>query len=151
MSHATESGNPGAESETVVMTIRRSQWNNFGMYALCLLLSPLVIPIFIAGYVWLKTRSLLYTLTDQRIKIEEGILAKNRSTMELYRVNDIQSSQRAMQRLVGIGDVALITTDATNPTLVLAGVPDPGAVQDRIRALAEARKLKRGVRLLDPV
>lgn len=133
------------------MTFRRSQWNNFGMYVLCGLLCWLVVPIFIALYAWLKTRSLLYTLTDQRIKIEEGIIGKSRSTLELYRINDIESSQRAMQRLVGIGDVSLMSSDETNPTLVIAGVRDPSGIQDRIRSLSETRKLRRGVRLLDPV
>jgi hypothetical protein len=54
-----------------------------------------------------------------------------------------------LQRLVGLGTVVMVTSDASTPTLVLPGIPDSLAVMDKIRHEVDRVRRERGVRELD--
>lgn len=124
---------------------RSSQWQNFWWFASCLLL----LPIPVAVYKWLLTRTQVYTLTDQRLQTTRGILSKTTDDIELYRVRDTRLEQSFWQRLFGRGDVVMQTTDATTPVVVLRWLPDAAALRERLRVLVEARREAKGVRTLE--
>jgi uncharacterized membrane protein YdbT with pleckstrin-like domain len=131
--------------ESVVWSGHPSQWRNAGWFALCVL----VLPIPFALWKWLETRNTLYTLTDQRLKFTRGILSKTTEDLELYRVRDTKFSQGVFERMVGLGNIELYTTDETSPTILLPFVADAEGVREKIRALVEARRDAKRVRYLD--
>ena len=131
--------------EQVVWVGRPSQWRNFGWFLSCLLL----IPIPWAIWKWLETRNTVYTLTDQRLKFTRGVLSKTTEDLELYRVRDTKFQQSFWERMVGLGEIELYTTDETSPVIHLPFIKDAEAVREKIRGLVEARRDAKRVRYLD--
>jgi uncharacterized membrane protein YdbT with pleckstrin-like domain len=132
-------------TERIAWTGRQSQWQNLGWFVSCLLL----IPIPWAIWRWLQVRCQSYTLTDQRLKTTHGILTKVTDDIELYRVRDTRMQQGIWQRVLGLGDVILSTTDASTPEVRLRWLPDAEILREQIRALVEARREAKQVRTLE--
>lgn len=74
-----------------------------------------------------------YKLTNQRLIIEQGILTVHSREMELFRVRDISVKRNVFERMFNIGDIALTSTDATNPLITLKNIKDSQTVKDIIR------------------
>ena len=84
-------------------------------------------------YSLLMLRSTLYTITNQRVMIERGLLSKSLSEIDLRYVDDTQFYQGLVDRILGIGNVTIISTDKTTPVYVLQGVRDPRGLRELIR------------------
>src|SRR5262249_19843709 len=93
-----------AQSPTPEATVWQgspSQWTNFWPFVSCLL----VIPIPWVIYRWLTVKTTRYTLSNQRIQLESGVLSKEFDNLELYRVKDSTLTQSLLQRLVVVGTI----------------------------------------------
>jgi uncharacterized membrane protein YdbT with pleckstrin-like domain len=108
--------------------IRTAGWVIAGLIALAQLLALVV--------AWLKLRSTLYIVTNQRVMIEEGILSKTVNEIDLRYVDDSQFFQGLTDRILGIGNVTLHSSDANTPTYMLRSIRDPRGVRELIRAHA---------------
>jgi uncharacterized membrane protein YdbT with pleckstrin-like domain len=146
---AAQAQTTGTASEHVVWTDHPSHVEFLGRYILCALLSPLVIPIFVAMYYWLLLRSRRYELTNQRLLFSHGIISKTREEWELYRIKDMRIEQPFKLRMFGKGNIVLQTSDRTMPDFTIAAVDSPQALADQIRKLVEARRDSKGVREVD--
>jgi uncharacterized membrane protein YdbT with pleckstrin-like domain len=151
--------------ESVVWTGSSSQKSSAGFYLLCLIVAlvlvvastftialmlvAVLLPVGAAFWRWLSIRSTVYTLTDQRLKTRRGVLSRVIDDIELYRVKDSHFTQSVGQRMLGIGDITLRTTDASTPLIVLPGLAQPESRWEQIRALVEARRDAKGVREVD--
>ena len=154
--------------ETIVWRGTPSQWTNFGVYLLCLLLTAGVIfgytivsppqPLILLGLAvpfiwalcrWIATKCQRYEITSERVKITTGLLSRRSSEVELYRVRDYSIVEPFWLRLVGCGDVVLVTADRTTPQFVLHAVPNAAALKDQIRTHTEQMRQRRGVRDLE--
>lgn len=122
-----------------------SQWSNIGWWIACVL----VVTLPFALWQWLVVRNTRYLLTDQRLRKSTGVFNRSHDDLELYRVKDTRHSQSFWQRLVGIGDIELMTSDTTTPVVLMRDLRDAGRVRDTIRALVEARRDAKRVRELD--
>ena len=131
--------------EQAVWTGNPSQWRNFWWYLSCLLL----LPIPFAIWKWLETRNTAYTLTDQRLKFTRGVLNKTTEDLELYRVRDTKFQQNLWERMLGLGEIELYTTDETTTTISLPYIRDAEGVREKLRGLVEARRDAKRVRYLD--
>jgi len=82
-----------------------------------------------------------YMITSERIRVVRGLLGKEREDIELLRVQDVDHSQRVLQRLLGLGDITVRSADLSNPTVTLRNVRSPMKVHEILRrAMLEARK-----------
>ena len=108
--------------------IRTAGW----LIALILAAAQIVVLVI----AWLKLRSTLYVITNQRVIIEQGILSKSVNEIDLRYVDDSQFFQGLTDRILGIGNVTLISSDKTSPTYALRSVRDPRGVRELIRAHA---------------
>jgi hypothetical protein len=84
----------------------------------------------------MRLQSTVYTITSQRVMTEQGILSKSLSEIDLRYVDDTQFFQNFTDRLLGIGNVTLVSSDKAFPTTVLHGIPDPRGIREIIRARA---------------
>ena len=87
-------------------------------------------------YALVLLRSTIYTITNQRVMIERGLLSKALSEIDLRYVDDTQFFQGVVDRILGIGNVTIISSDKSTPVYVLQGVSDPRAVREMVRANA---------------
>lgn len=87
----------------------------------------LLIAIFTLGigaiWFWLKSINTQYLITSQRIVIEVGVFSKNIDTLEIYQVDDIQLEKPLNQRIMGTGNLMLVTRDHTTPQVLLERLP----------------------------
>jgi hypothetical protein len=85
--------------------------------------------------------SVHYQITNERIRITEGMLGKDREDIELVRVQDVDISQSLTERALGIGDVNIRSHDRSHPTVTLNNVTNPTEVHEILRrAVLKARK-----------
>lgn len=81
-----------------------------------------------------------YTVTDQRLTIETGLLSRNVHHTRLERVQNVNSSQSLFGRMLGIGDVDFDTAGERGFDFSFDGVADPrGIVRTVDRALREGQ------------
>ncbi|HEV8660964.1 MAG TPA: PH domain-containing protein, partial [Thermoanaerobaculia bacterium] len=67
---------------------------------------------------------------------EKGILSKSVGEIDLRYIDDTQFFQNLGARLLGIGNVTVVSSDKTTPVFVLQGVSDPRSVREVIRSQA---------------
>ena len=113
----------------------------FGWIATAVLVTVQLAALAIA---WIRLRSTSYTVTNQRVLIEEGVFSKRLDEIDLRYVDDSQFAQSFVARVLGIGDVTLISSDQTSPRYVLRSIKDPRGVREIVRAEAY-RKSQRQV------
>lgn len=89
-----------------------------------------------ALFSYLRIVSTLYTVTNQRVMIETGMLSKRLAEIDLRYIDESQFSQGVVERMLGIGNVTLISSDTTMPTYTLHGIKDPRGVRELIRSHA---------------
>lgn len=135
--------------EKIIWEGSPSQVTNLGVYIVCGLLFFLVLPVFYAIWRWIVTRCFRYSVSDQRIRVTQGVFNKRTDSIELYRVKDVVLLQPFGLRLFGLGNVELRTSDMTSPLLTLHAVPEPAALREKMLLAAEARRDVKGVRELD--
>jgi uncharacterized membrane protein YdbT with pleckstrin-like domain len=109
----------------------------------------LVFPVALALTHYLRTRTKAYELTNERLKITEGVFSKVTDTLELYRVKDLETRQPFSSRLCGLEDVQLNTSDTSTPFVIIDAVPTKLGLGDKIRNAVEAIRMQKRVREID--
>ena len=84
-----------------------------------------------------------YALSEDRLFVSQGFLNLTDEEVLLYRVRDVTTSRSLMQRLLGVGTVTVLSSDKTQPTLVLKNVKDPIAFKELLHKQVEKMKDKR--------
>ncbi len=161
-----------AVAETNLWSGHTSQWVHFWYYFFCLLLAggigfaatvfglatagigalgylALIIPFLMWVIRWWATKCTTYELTSQRLRIRSGILSKKTDEMELFRVRDYTMEQPFLLRLVGLGNMTLITSDATTPTLAMRAIPGIEVVREKLRTAVQNERDRKRVRQMD--
>jgi len=83
---------------------------------------------------WIRLRSTTYTVTNQRVLIEQGVISKTVDEIDLRYIDDSAFTQTLLDRILGIGQVTLVTSDKTTTRFVLRSIRDPRGVREKIRA-----------------
>lgn len=88
-----------------------------------------------------------YALSEDRLFMSQGFLNLKDEEVLLYRVRDVTTSRSLWQRMFGVGTVTVMSSDKTQPTLVLKNVKDPLAFKELLHKQVELMKDKRRARL----
>ena len=88
-----------------------------------------------------------YALSEDRLFLSVGFFSVKDDELLLYRVRDITTRRSLWQRLFGMGTVTIISTDKSQPTLVLKNIKRPLEVKELIHQQVEEMKLQRRVRV----
>lgn len=137
--------------ETLVWKGTPSQLTNLKTFVLCGAFCWLIVPIFVAIWRILQTRSTVYELTNERLKTHAGVIAKHTEEIELHRVRDSAFTQSVFDRIVGLGTIRLNTNDTSSPIQYIAGISAKVGkeIRENIRKLSEQRRAVKGVREFD--
>jgi uncharacterized membrane protein YdbT with pleckstrin-like domain len=160
-----ESLSPPAREETVLWSGHSSQWVHFWWYLFCVLLAVaavvgalftaglslvgLIIPLAMWGVRWWMTRTTKYELTSQRLRRTSGILNRTLDELELYRVKDYSVEMPLMMRIFGLGNLRLVTSDATTPVVDIPAIQGAMDVRELLRTAVQAERDRKRVRELD--
>jgi len=91
-----------------------------------------------------------YTIREDMITIDAGLLKTVENDCYMYKVQDVQLTATLAEKLVGLGTVTCFTGDTTDPTLRLVHIKNSRAVKDFILEMSEKARLKRRtVNMLD--
>lgn len=108
-----------------------------------------VLTLGIAALVyWVRSRSIRYTITSQRISVETGFFSKTTDILEVYRVDHIQIDRPLGMRMLGYGIVRVRTSDKAEDRLVIRGVKDFNKVAESIRESLLRERERRHIRPL---
>ena len=102
----------------------------------------MVVPVLIV-------RQFRYRISNHRIDFERGLLGKKIDTMELWHVDDIKFEQSFLNRLMGVGQITVMSDDQTTPSLELKGLPNPRPLFEALKQRIIAVKRQRGVIKMD--
>jgi uncharacterized membrane protein YdbT with pleckstrin-like domain len=136
-------------AEETVWRGTSSQLQNLGVFILCGLFCWLIVPIFIALARYLQTKNKIYELTTERLKIRQGVFSKAASTIELYRVKDIEVRQPFIYRMLGLENLHVTTSDVSSPFLLFDAIPIAAGLPDKLRNQVEAVRVQKRVREID--
>jgi len=89
--------------------------------------------------VWIRWQSTTYTLTDQRIKIETGVLARQEKVIPIDRVQDCTTRMSVLGRIFGYGRVEIDAAGAQGAE-ILNHLPNPGTFRDQVFMQTEKRR-----------
>ena len=87
-----------------------------------------------------------YSLSEDRLFRETGLLNLNEEEVLLYRVRDVSLSRSLWQRIFGVGTITVHSSDKTSPTLEVINVKDSKSVKELIFANVEKAKEERRMR-----
>jgi uncharacterized membrane protein YdbT with pleckstrin-like domain len=97
----------------------------------------LLVVVLVAGYV--KRLFTTYTISDHRLHIRRGIIARAEQQTLINRVQNVNTHQSVIQRFLMIGNVNFDTAANDDFDFEFAGVASPAAVVEAVhRAQREA-------------
>ena len=97
----------------------------------------LIAIVLVAGYV--KRLFTTYTISNHRLHIRRGIIARAEQQTQINRVQNVNTHQSVLQRMLQIGDVNFDTAAGDDYDFQFGGVADPSEVVASVhRAQREA-------------
>ena len=87
-------------------------WPNLIVLGLILMLIP-----------WVQAKTIKYRITNYRIDLQTGVLSRSIDTVELWHVEDLRFHQTIADRIMGVGDITIISRHPTIPMLTMRSLP----------------------------
>jgi uncharacterized membrane protein YdbT with pleckstrin-like domain len=122
---------------------------NLGMYWLVLS----VVALGVIAWRWLENLASKFEVTEERLIIRRGIIAKSVDEIELYRIKDVRINFSIINQIAGIGAISISSSDETTRQgdLVIRDVERAQARREELRRLVDIARQKRRVREVDMV
>ncbi len=90
-----------------------------------------------------------YRISRRRIETQRGVLNTKLNTLELWRVLDVRYERNIIDQIFDNAKIILISTDQTDPQLVLHGLPNHRELFEKLRdAVQYARTYNRPMELV---
>lgn len=151
------SGTENEDLEHVVFTVRPTlifiklgyALAVIGGIGLVLLLALIDVPAYISiplalalllipAYYHLRRNMVRYTLTDSKIEIDTGLIARTTRNIPLSKIQDVTVSASIPQRILGFGDLIVDNASEMGGTTVLHNISNPRHYADLL--LRELRR-----------
>ncbi len=94
--------------------------------------------LLIPGYYHVKRNMIRYTVTDSKIEIDTGLIARTTRNIPLSKIQDVTVSASIPQRILGFGDVIVDNASEVGGTTVLRNINNPRHYADLV--LRELRR-----------
>jgi uncharacterized membrane protein YdbT with pleckstrin-like domain len=86
--------------------------------------------LVLGGFV--KRMATVYTITNQRLRIKRGILSKRVQQTRIDRVQNVNTDQSVIQRLLRVGTVDFDTAGTDDSDFTFDGVSSPSSVVEAV-------------------
>ncbi|MGB4610000.1 MAG: PH domain-containing protein [Saccharofermentanales bacterium] len=97
-------------------------------------------------FMWFPWSFTRYKLTENRLFIEAGLFTTHYDETQLYRIRDIKLIRKLRHKIFRTGDIQLITTEQTQPTIVLKNIKLSFDVKEMLSQLVEEARRRNLVR-----
>ena len=152
--------------ENVIWSGRPSQLLNLGVFLIAgvisagilvgalfsnlyVLLVFLVLPIAWAVWKFWTLHCRIYQLTNERLRLFEGVLNQEIGEVELYRVKDTNIIRPFWLRICGLSTIKADTSDRTHPVVNIEAIRGGLEVRELLRKQVESLRDKKRVREVD--
>ncbi|HEX6962280.1 MAG TPA: PH domain-containing protein [Lacipirellula sp.] len=139
-------------------------WLGAGLFTLAVVVAGFLVPFDGAmwtwaavaiGIVWValvlkllyQQLSIRYMVTTQRLVHEHGLLWRQSDRIEAIDVDDVTVIQGPIARMVGVGNVKVVSSDQSTPVFFLQGIDDVRNVATMIDEVRRKERRKRGVHI----
>ncbi len=95
------------------------------------------------GFLGLPFTFTVYTVDEEKITIEKGLLNKTENDCYLYKVQDVQLKRSIWERLFGTGTIECYTGDVTDKNLVFIHIKNSKVIKDFIWKQSEEARMRR--------
>ena len=120
-----------------------------GAIGIVILLALIPVPVYISiplaltlllvpAYYHLRRNMVRYTLTDSKIEIDTGLIARTTRNIPLTKIQDVTVSASSPQRVLGFGDLLIDNASEVGGTTVLHNISQPRHYADLL--LRELRR-----------
>lgn len=89
----------------------------------------------------LKAKLVRYTLTETKLEIDQGLIARSTRSVPIRRIQDVTVSATAAQRILAIGDLLIDNASDEGGKIVLRNINAPRKYADAL--LKQMRRLER--------
>lgn len=100
----------------------------------------LVFAILVAGTVlvgFILRVTTVYTITNERLRIRTGLLSKNVQQTDINRVQNVNTSQGPLERIMRVGKVDFDTAGTDDASFTFQGISNPEKI---VAAVDEAKR-----------
>jgi hypothetical protein len=94
---------------------------------------------------FLRRTTIRYRFTTQRLIIESGLLRRQINPMQNIEIDDLTVEQGVFDRFGGTGKIIIVSSDRTNPNLVMEGIENVRQVADLIDKTRRNERRRRGL------
>ena len=94
------------------------------------------------GLPWTFTK---YTLTEEKLLIQTGILSIKEEDVQLYRITDLTLYRSFGQRIFGMGTIHCCSGDKTTPEFNIKNIKNPSKVKELLSYQIEERRDKKRI------
>ena len=99
-------------------------------------------------FYWLRSLSVRYRITSQRVQIERGLFSTTKDNVELFRIDHFDLHKPFGMRLMNECMLHLRSSDPHLPTVMLQGVPQLERLADTLRECSLKERTRRRVTTL---
>ena len=94
--------------------------------------------LLIPAYYHLRRNMVRYTVTDSKMEIDTGLIARTTRNIPLSKIQDVTVSARMSQRMLGFGDIIVDNASELGGTTILKNINNPRHYADLL--LRELRR-----------
>jgi uncharacterized membrane protein YdbT with pleckstrin-like domain len=106
------------------------------LFLVCCALIPVGIGLVVLFVWWLRCLATSLVITDRRVTLRRGLLSKDTNDVLIADIRNVKVRQNLLQRIFGVGTVAVSTSGQSDMEIEVHGVPAP----DRIKAIINDRR-----------
>ena len=96
-------------------------------------------------YFIFKVKNTKYRISDKMLDVQTGIIWRKYSTMDIWRIKDLQLHRGLIDRMVGTGAIRVISIDKIAPSLLIKALPNSEQIYKDLREVAYTEREKRKV------
>ena len=141
-----------------------SQWLNFPKFVICVPLPIIFIiasdniigglvtslaPLLYMGWHYLVVMMWKIKITSERVIETKGVINLKTDELQIYRVKDLNLEQPIYLRLVGLSNINLVSSDKSDPNILIPTVPNGDELREEISQAVETMRRRKGVREFD--
>lgn len=86
-----------------------------------------------------------YELTSQRLIHKVGLLSQTTNRIEVIDIDDVSTYQTFIERLLGVGSIKILSSDTSDPMLVIRGIDDAKRIATMIDNVRRDERRRRGM------